>query len=159
MREHDLYEASYGSNDEKFNDGKVTYISEKKAFGIASKISDDEYLIVLLYTDGRVLFSTTKSPDVFKVVVTAIGQVMNSINVNQAYQHKDQLQKMLEAVVNKFYTRLDQLKFVSVDGSDLTKLEKFLKRPKVLNFLEVKKFEFVEQTKQRGVNLIIYNKQ
>lgn len=162
MRESDLYEASYGSN-EDFSDGKVTYISVKRAFAVASKVENDTFLVVLLYTDGRVLFSTTNNPDVFTVVVSSIGQLMNSININKAYKYKDELEKMLEVVINKFYTRLsytrlDQLKFVAVDSSDLKKLEQFLKHPKMLRFLKVKKFEYVEATKIKGVNLVIFQK-
>lgn len=158
MRESDLYEASYGSN-EDFTDGKVTYISEKRAFAVASKVENDTFLVVLLYTDGRVMFSTTNNPDVFTIVASSIGQLMNSININKAYKYKDELEKMLEVVINKFYTRLDQLKFVAVDSSDLKKLEQFLKHPKMLRFLEVKKFEYVEATKIKGVNLVIFQKQ
>ena len=159
MRESDLYEASYGSNSGEFNDGKVQYVSEKKAFAIASKVSDNLYLVVLLYTDGRVLFSTTNEPDVFKVVAASIGQIMNPININKAFEYRDELEKMVEAVVSKFYTRLDKLMFVSVDDSGLKKMEKFLKHPKMLRYLEVKKFEFSEQSKQKGVYLITYVKQ
>lgn len=159
MREHDLYEASYGSNADDFSDGKVQYIPEKRAFALASKVSNDLFLVVLLYTDGRVLMSTTKAPDVFNIVVGSIEQIMNPINVNTAYKHYDQLEKMLKAIVDKFYSRLDRLQFISVDSSDLEKLNKFIKRPKVAQYLEVKKFEFVEQTKIKGLNVIIYDKQ
>ena len=105
------------------------------------------------------MFSTTNNPDVFTVVASSIGQLMNSININKAYKYKDELEKMLEVVINKFYTRLDQLKFVAVDSSDLKKLEQFLKHPKIMRFLEVKKFEYVEATKIKGVNLVIFQKQ
>ncbi len=158
MRESDLYEASYGSNEE-LNDGKVTYISEKKAFAIASKVADDTYLLVLLYTDGRVMFTTTNNPDPFTMAASSIGQLMNSMNINKSFEYRDELEKMVEVVVAKFYTRLDQLMFVAVDDSTLKKVEKFLEHPKMLRYLEVKKFEFVEQTKQKGVYLVIFKKQ
>jgi hypothetical protein len=158
MRESDLYEASYGSNEE-FNDGKVKYLPEKKTFAIASEVGNNLYLVVLLYTDGRILFSTTNNPDVFSIVVGSIEQLMNPVNVNKAYSHKDELEKMLEVVISKFYTRIDQLKFVAVTDADLKKLEKFLEHPKMLRYLEMKKFEFVENIKAKGVNLVIFQKQ
>ena len=159
MRESDLYEASYGSNAGKFNDGKVKYIPEKKMFTLVSEVSDGLYLVAMLYTDGRILVSTTKSKDVFSIIVGSIEQLLNPIQVADAYEYRSQMEKMVSTLIEKFYTRLDEIKFVSVDNTDLKRLKRFLQMPEMAHFLEVKRYEYVEEMKTQGVYLITYQKQ
>ena len=159
MREHDLYEASFGSNDQKFNDGKVKYVAEKRAFTLVSKVSDKLFVVVLVYLDGRVLMSTTNNPNAYDVILGSIDQLMNPSNINKAYQYYDVVTDMIKTIVEKFYSRFNSLKFVAVSSADLNKLERYLKKPEVMHFLEIKRFEYVEHKKQKDVNLVVFQKQ
>lgn len=159
MRESDLYEADYGSNDFEFNDGKVKYIPEKKAFVLISKKSENMYLIVMLYTDGRLLFSTISDPDVFDIIVGSIEQIMNPLNVNKAFSYNSDIEDMMKTIVEKFYNRIDNLMFVAVDSSSLNKLQRFIDSPSISKYLESKKFEYIDNKKLSGAILINYTKQ
>ena len=152
-------EASYGSNDTDYNDGNVKYVASKRAFVLASKVEDDLFLIVMVFLDGRVLLSSTSNPKVFTFLQSSMAQLLNPININKAFSYYDEITEMFTAIVSKFYTKIDALKFVAPDKAILNKLERFLKMPDVKQYLTKKRFEYVEHEQNKKIVLIAYQKQ
>jgi len=159
MREYHLMEASYGSNDQEYNDGKVKYIPNKRAFGLVSKIEDDLFIMVVLYLDGKLLITTTSNPDVFQLFNSSTAQFLNPVNINKAFNYSEVVFDMIKTIISKFYNRIDLLSFFAPDQSILIKMEKYLKKPEIKNYLVVKRFEYVEHTKENKAVLITYKKQ
>lgn len=159
MREYHLMEASFGSNEQEYNDGKVKYIPNKRAFVLVSKVSDDLFVMVVLYLDGKVLITSTSNPDVFQLFNSSTAQFLNPINMNNAFKHSEDIFEMIKTIISKFYNRIDTLSFFAPDKSVLIKLEKYLKLPEIKNYLATKRFEFVEQTNENKAVLLTYKKQ
>lgn len=158
MREYHLMEAAYGTND-KFNDGNVKFISERRAFTLVSAVQDDLYLVVMIFLDGRVLISSVNTPEVMTRIKSSFGQLLNPVNMNKAFGHYDLVTDMLKAIIKKFYSRFESLRFIASDKAVLNKLERYLKKPEVKQFLVSKRYEYVEHEQDKKLILIRFNKE
>lgn len=157
MREYHLMEKSFGTND-KFNDGKVTYLSSHRAYILVSKVNDDLYIVLMIYLDGRVVISSLNTPDVLTIVKSSIKQLFNPVNINKAYSYDSYVTEMLRSIISKFYNKIDTLNFVVSDRTSLNKLERYLRLPDVKQYLESKRFEYIDHTKDSKLISVLYKK-
>lgn len=159
MKIQHLYEAMFGTNKDSYDNNKIEFITEKSSFAAISKVNEELYLIVMVYLDGQCLITSTDQPDVLQLIKSSTDEILKTSNIATALSYPMIVGNMVMRIVTEKYTKIDKLSFVSTSGTINNKLEMFLKRPDIMNYLESKRFEYKNYTTSNGYSFINFVKE
>lgn len=157
LDEIELREASFGSNPDGYDNGKIGYNSAKKALYLVQPLDDKFYLVCIQYFNGNCVFTTTESQQVDKILTGSVESMLRPANVAKALRSVDLVSDMFSEIIRKYHTRLPTIRFTTFDETNARKMKLALEKPVLKANLTRYNYSFVETTKDGKAILQVFS--
>ena len=153
----ELREASYGSNEGEYSNGKIGYNSTKKAWYLVTPIDSTFNLVCIQYFNGNCVFTTTDSQEVNKLLSGSVEALLRPINIARALAHVDDVAELFATIIKKYRNRIPTIRFTTFDNTNANKMKLALAKPALRAVLTRYNYKYVESVREGNAFMEVYS--